>query len=83
MSATAADALVSKLVPQIKALKIGAGTSCGLDMGPLVTGQHRDKVSGYIEEGVVSGASLVVDGRGLSVAGHEEGSSLVVACSIA
>ncbi len=32
-----ADALIAKLVPQIKALKIGAGTSCGLDMGPLVT----------------------------------------------
>jgi malonate-semialdehyde dehydrogenase (acetylating)/methylmalonate-semialdehyde dehydrogenase len=52
-----ADALVAKLVPQIKALKIGAGTSCGLDMGPLVTGQARDKVSGYVEDGVAAGAS--------------------------
>ncbi len=68
-----ADALVAKLVPQIKALKIGAGTSCGLDMGPLVTGQARDKVSGYVDDGVAAGATLVVDGRGLSVAGHEEG----------
>src|SRR5476649_775090 len=68
-----ADALIAKLVPQVKALKIGAGTSCGLDMGPLVTGQARDKVSGYIEDGVSAGAKLVVDGRGLSVAGHEEG----------
>jgi malonate-semialdehyde dehydrogenase (acetylating) / methylmalonate-semialdehyde dehydrogenase len=68
-----ADALIAKLVPQIKALKIGAGTSCGLDMGPLVTGQARDKVSGYIEDGVAAGAELVVDGRGLSVAGHEQG----------
>jgi malonate-semialdehyde dehydrogenase (acetylating)/methylmalonate-semialdehyde dehydrogenase len=68
-----ADALVAKLVPQIKALKIGAGTTCGLDMGPLVTGQHRDKVCSYIEDGVTSGAELVIDGRGLSVAGNEEG----------
>ena len=68
-----ADALVAKLVPQIKALKIGAGTSCGLDMGPLVTAQHRDKVSGYVEDGVQAGAQLVVDGRGFSVSGHEEG----------
>lgn len=68
-----ADALVAKLVPQIKALKIGAGTSCGLDMGPLVTAQHRDKVSGYVEDGVQAGAQLVVDGRGFSVDGHEEG----------
>ena len=68
-----ADALVAKLVPQIQNLKIGAGTTCGLDMGPLVTGQHREKVSGYIEDGVQSGATLVVDGRGLEVAGHEQG----------
>ncbi|RMR10842.1 aldehyde dehydrogenase family protein, partial [Pseudomonas syringae group genomosp. 3] len=68
-----ADALVAKLVPQIQSLKIGAGTTCGLDMGPLVTGQHRDKVSGYIADGVESGATLVVDGRDLQVAGHEQG----------
>ncbi|MFS0824815.1 CoA-acylating methylmalonate-semialdehyde dehydrogenase [Pseudomonas phoenicis] len=68
-----ADALIGKLEPQIKALKIGAGTSCGLDMGPLVTAAARDKVVGYIEEGVSAGAQLVVDGRGLRVAGHEDG----------
>ncbi|KPX91308.1 Methylmalonate-semialdehyde dehydrogenase, partial [Pseudomonas amygdali pv. myricae] len=68
-----ADALVAKLVPQIQSLKIGAGTTCGLDMGPLVTGQHRDKVGGYIADGVQSGATLVVDGRNLQVAGHEHG----------
>ncbi|WP_263265041.1 CoA-acylating methylmalonate-semialdehyde dehydrogenase [Pseudomonas sp. RIT-PI-S] len=68
-----ADALVARLTPQIKALKIGAGTSCGLDMGPLVTAQHRDKVRGYVDDGVQAGAQLVVDGRGLSVSGHEEG----------
>jgi acyl-CoA reductase-like NAD-dependent aldehyde dehydrogenase len=55
-----ADALVAKLEPQIKALKIGAGTSCGLDMGPLVTAAARDKVSGYIDDGVAAGAKLVV-----------------------
>src|SRR5690606_10441006 len=54
-----ADALVAKLVPQIQALKVGAGTSCGLDMGPLVTRQHLDKVSGYVEDGVRAGAELV------------------------
>ncbi|WP_024302049.1 CoA-acylating methylmalonate-semialdehyde dehydrogenase [Pseudogulbenkiania sp. MAI-1] len=68
-----ADALVGKLTPQIKALKIGAGTSCGLDMGPLVTAAARDKVVGYIDDGVAAGAELVVDGRGYRVAGHEEG----------
>ncbi|MBH3344048.1 CoA-acylating methylmalonate-semialdehyde dehydrogenase [Pseudomonas parafulva] len=68
-----ADALIAKLEPQIKALKIGAGTSCGLDMGPLVTAAARDKVVGYIYEGVAAGARLVVDGRGSSVSGNEEG----------
>jgi malonate-semialdehyde dehydrogenase (acetylating)/methylmalonate-semialdehyde dehydrogenase len=68
-----ADALVDKIVPQIKALKIGAGTNCGLDMGPLVTAAVRDKVVGYIDDGVAAGAELVVDGRGYRVAGHEDG----------
>ncbi|WP_417662090.1 CoA-acylating methylmalonate-semialdehyde dehydrogenase [Pseudomonas sp.] len=68
-----ADAMIKKLVPQIKALKIGAGTSAGLDMGPLVTGVHRDKVKGYVDAGVAAGAELVVDGRGYSVAGNENG----------
>jgi malonate-semialdehyde dehydrogenase (acetylating)/methylmalonate-semialdehyde dehydrogenase len=68
-----ADALVQKLIPQIKALKVGAGTSCGLDMGPLVTGAARDKVKGYIDAGVAQGAELVVDGRDLVVAGNENG----------
>lgn len=68
-----ADALIKKLVPQIQALKIGAGTSCGLDMGPLITSAHRDKVKGYVDEGVQSGAELVVDGRGLQVTNNENG----------
>ncbi|WP_207878866.1 CoA-acylating methylmalonate-semialdehyde dehydrogenase [Pseudomonas sp. 32_A] len=68
-----ADALIAKLEPQIKALKIGVGTSCGLDMGPLVTAAARDKVVGYIDDGVAAGAKLVVDGRGFRVAGNEDG----------
>ncbi|MBK0003756.1 CoA-acylating methylmalonate-semialdehyde dehydrogenase [Erwinia sp. S38] len=68
-----ADALIARLTPEITALKIGAGTECGLDMGPLVTAAHRDKVTGYINDGVASGAELVVDGRSLRVPGHEEG----------
>ncbi|KIA81346.1 methylmalonate-semialdehyde dehydrogenase [Chromobacterium piscinae] len=69
----AADALIAKLTPQIKALKVGPGTSPGLDMGPLVTRSHLDKVSGYIADGVAAGAELVVDGRGITVPGHEGG----------
>ncbi len=68
-----ADALIAKLVPQIKALKIGAGTSCGLEKGQLGTAAAQAKVTGYIDSGVAQGAELVVDGRGYQVAGHENG----------
>jgi len=68
-----ADALIAKLTPKIKALKIGAGTELGLDMGPLVTKDAQNRVVGYIEDGVKAGAELVVDGRGLSVSGYENG----------
>lgn len=68
-----ADALVAKLVPQIQALKVGTGTECGMDMGPLVTAAQREKVLSYIEDGVAAGAELVLDGRNVSVVGHEQG----------
>ena len=58
-----ADALIAKLEPKIRALKIGAGTDAEAEMGPLITRQHLDKVRGYIDSGVAEGAKLVVDGR--------------------
>jgi len=67
------DALVAKLKPKVEALRIGNGAGSGLDMGPLVTGVHRDKVRSYIDAGAEEGATLVVDGRNLKVAGHEDG----------
>ncbi|TDR56005.1 methylmalonate-semialdehyde dehydrogenase [acylating] [Halomonas ventosae] len=68
-----ANRLVESLKGKIDELKIGAGNTKGLDMGPLVTAEHRDKVLGYIEDGVAAGASLVADGRGLKVPGFEDG----------
>ena len=68
-----ADALVAKLKPMVEALRIGPGCQGDPDMGPLVTGAHRDKVRGYVDAGVAEGAALVVDGRGLEVAGAEAG----------
>ena len=58
-----ADALISKLVPKIRSLKVGSGFNSESEMGPLVTRPHLDKVRGYIESGVAEGAKLVVDGR--------------------
>ena len=65
----AADPLVAKLAAKARQLKIGPGVAEGMDMGPLVTAAHRDRVKGYIDAGVAAGATLVVDGRGLTVAG--------------
>ena len=68
-----ADALVAKLKPRIESLRIGPCTDPQAEMGPLVTGAHRDKVKGYVDAGVTEGANLVVDGRGFRSAGHEGG----------
>jgi malonate-semialdehyde dehydrogenase (acetylating)/methylmalonate-semialdehyde dehydrogenase len=68
-----ADALVATLKPRVEALRIGHGLQDDVDMGPVVTGAHRDRITGYIDDGVASGADLVVDGRGYQVAGCEQG----------
>lgn len=68
-----ADALVEALAPRVRALKIGPATDREAEMGPLVTRQHLDKVSGYIDKGVAEGARLLVDGRGFKLQGYENG----------
>ena len=70
---SAGDALVEKLAPRVRALKIAPGTDPDAEMGPLVTREHLAKVSGYVDLGVKEGASLVVDGRGLKLQGYENG----------
>ena len=69
----AADPLVGLLKKKAAAIKVGPGDADGVDMGPLVTKAHRDKVQGYVDLGAKEGAKLVVDGRGLAVKGHEDG----------
>jgi malonate-semialdehyde dehydrogenase (acetylating)/methylmalonate-semialdehyde dehydrogenase len=64
-----ADALIERLRPKINALKIGSGFEDGVEMGPLVTGAHRDKVKSYIETGIKEGATAVLDGRDLKIKG--------------
>ncbi len=58
-----AVALTEELVPHIKALRIGPGDSQDVDMGPLITAEHRDKVASYIDAGEAEGAKVLVDGR--------------------
>ncbi len=68
-----ADAVVAALKVEIAKMHVGPGTDAKSDMGPLVTKPHFEKVKGYVDQGVKEGATLVVDGRGVSVSGHEDG----------
>jgi malonate-semialdehyde dehydrogenase (acetylating)/methylmalonate-semialdehyde dehydrogenase len=71
-----ADELITKISERIARLRVGngAGGDGGEpDLGPLISKQHRDKVSGYVDIAEADGAKIVVDGRRLTVAGHEGG----------
>lgn len=69
-----ADPLVDAIAARIDDLRIGNGLDpAGVDMGPLVTAAHRDKVADYIDIGAKERATVVRDGRGLKVEGHEDG----------
>jgi len=57
-----ADDLVGKIEDRIPAIKVGPASEEGNEMGPLITGEHRDKVRSYVEGAVAEGATLVVDG---------------------
>jgi malonate-semialdehyde dehydrogenase (acetylating)/methylmalonate-semialdehyde dehydrogenase len=74
---TSTDALIEKITERISNLKVGNGA--GLpeggepDMGPLISAQHREKVSGFVDVAEADGAKIVVDGRTFQVEGHEDG----------
>ncbi|MET8909015.1 CoA-acylating methylmalonate-semialdehyde dehydrogenase [Micromonospora sp. NPDC004551] len=67
------DALVGKISERIPALRVGDGRRPGCEMGPLVTGAHRDRVVSYLDAGRAAGAELVIDGRSHSVDGERGG----------
>ena len=67
------DALIEKLKPRVQALKVGPGNDPDVEMGPLISGAHLAKVKSYVESGVKDGASLLVDGRDISLQGYENG----------
>ncbi|MBU2073371.1 MAG: CoA-acylating methylmalonate-semialdehyde dehydrogenase, partial [Actinobacteria bacterium] len=66
------DELVERIAARMAGLRTGDGRR-GCDMGPLVTGAHRDRVASYVAAGVEAGASLVVDGREVVPDGDENG----------
>jgi len=70
---SAGDALVPRLAGRARALRVGDGADPQAEMGPLITAAHRASVEAYVQSGVEQGAQLVVDGRGVQVAGRERG----------
>ncbi|HEY2576090.1 MAG TPA: CoA-acylating methylmalonate-semialdehyde dehydrogenase [Streptosporangiaceae bacterium] len=68
-----ADELIGKIAQRVARLRVGPATDANAEMGPLVTGPHRDKVASYLDTGVAQGAVLAVDGRNHPVSGEPGG----------
>ena len=68
-----ADELRERLLGEIETLKIGVSTDPDAQYGPVVTAAHKQRIEDYIDLGVREGAELVLDGRGFSLQGHEQG----------
>lgn len=69
-----ADKLIEKLLPRIEKLKVGPYTSdTEMDYGPVVTAEAKERILGLVQSGIDQGADLVVDGRGFSLQGYEDG----------
>jgi malonate-semialdehyde dehydrogenase (acetylating)/methylmalonate-semialdehyde dehydrogenase len=60
----AADRLLDGLKDAASKMVVGPGDEAGVQVGPLIRADHRDRVAGYVEKGVAEGAELLVDGRG-------------------
>jgi malonate-semialdehyde dehydrogenase (acetylating)/methylmalonate-semialdehyde dehydrogenase len=70
---SAGDRLMEHVEAQARAVKVGPGRDPSSEMGPIVTPESRDRIVGFIDSGERQGGKVLVDGRGLVVAGHEDG----------
>ncbi|WP_027080729.1 CoA-acylating methylmalonate-semialdehyde dehydrogenase [Luteimonas mephitis] len=68
-----AERLRARLVEAIGELRVGTSFDADAHYGPVVTAAHKARIEGYIQAGVDEGAELVVDGRGFTMPGHEQG----------
>ena len=68
-----ADALRDKLIPAIEALRVGVSNDPDAHYGPVVTPEHKQRIEGWIDTAEKEGAEVVIDGRGFSLQGHEDG----------
>ena len=68
-----AERLRDKLIPAINALKVGVSSDPDAQYGPVVTPEHKQRIENWIDTAEQEGAEIVIDGRGFSLQGHEEG----------
>jgi malonate-semialdehyde dehydrogenase (acetylating) / methylmalonate-semialdehyde dehydrogenase len=68
-----AKAVRERLLQEIPKLRIGGFTDSNAQMGPVVTPENKKKIEGYIQLAADEGAELVIDGRGRSLPGQEQG----------
>jgi malonate-semialdehyde dehydrogenase (acetylating)/methylmalonate-semialdehyde dehydrogenase len=68
-----ADRLVAKLQERVKGLKVGHSFDQDADFGPVVAASAKERIEGLIQAGLDEGATLLADGRGLTVEGYEDG----------
>jgi malonate-semialdehyde dehydrogenase (acetylating) / methylmalonate-semialdehyde dehydrogenase len=61
------------MVEAARSLRVGDGLEPGIDMGPVISARHRERVVGYIEQGVAEGAKLALDGRSITIAERPNG----------
>lgn len=71
--ADAYDSIRERVLDRSASLRVGNGLEDGVDMGPVISARHRDRVLGYIDSGVKEGASLAMDGRNARVPGYPGG----------
>ncbi len=62
-----ADPLIDAIRERMSRIKIGNGLEEGNEMGPLITGEHRDRVASYLDHATTEGARVAVDGREQSI----------------
>jgi malonate-semialdehyde dehydrogenase (acetylating)/methylmalonate-semialdehyde dehydrogenase len=71
-----ANEWLPELEKRVRALKVGNGADAGVDIGPMISKAALDRAVGIIDQSVAAGVTALVDGRGVKVAGSEQGNFL-------